>query len=425
MSPETVWLLALFVVLLLLSGTFSGSETALFSLNRMQIGRFARSTSRRERWVAAVAARPERLLAGILLGNTLVNVASSSVAVALATRLDNLASADTLVLAAVVCDTLLLLVAGEIFPKGLAVHWPAMVAKFYIPFLRPLLRGLRPVAQVLEAVARFLLRGVGVQFQAGRAGLTRPELELLFEDMLEAKGFSEREGVIASNIFDFFETRAWEIMTPRVDVLGVEVGLERSEIIQKVVDARHARLPVYRESVDQIIGYISSKEFLLDPDLPMEQLIKPVHFVPERARVHGILSEVQARKLSVVVVVNEFGGTSGIITLEDLIEEVVGEIFDETEVHVETELHPIDESSWNVSGLLPIHELAEELNLKAPEGPAQTIAGHVAHLLGRPPKVGDIVEDSTLGFEVLEVSRHRARRLVIRRLPRSHEDEDR
>ena len=412
MISETFGLTVGFVVLLALSSTFSGSETALFSLNRLQLRRFDRSASRRERLVATVASRPERLLAGILFGNTLVNVASSSVMLAITRREDLLLGQDP-VIASVVLATSILLVAGEILPKGLAVHQPGRTAAFLIPVLSPLLRVMAPFSRILERSAAYLLRAVGVRSEAPSGDLERRELQILFEDIREGEEMTEDEGEIASNIFEFFETRAYEIMTPRVDMVGVALDMPADELAARVVAARHSRLPVYRESLDHIIGFINSKEFLLDPGASMEALLHPVHFVPERARLHRILAEVQARRLSMVVVVNEYGGTSGIVTQEDLVEEVVGEIFDEQERDQAPELERVGETAWRVAGLLSFEDLAEAVGIELPQGPANTVAGHVAHILGRIPRIGDEVRDGLVTYRVTQVRRHRAQRVLV------------
>ena len=414
MGIEITLLLLALGLLVALSGTFSGSETALFSLDRLQIRRFERSSSRRERMIAGAVTHPERLLAGILFGNTLVNVASSSVAVVVARRMDWMLREDTLVVLAVFADTLLLLILGEIIPKGVAVQWPAATARFYIPVLSPLLGAVRPVARLLERTAIGILRLWGVRVRKlGGGGLSRPELQLLFEDIRQDEGFTEGEGNLAANIFGFFETRAWEIMTPRVDVRGIPVDRPREVRRKHVLEARHTRLPVYRGSLDHIIGFINAKEYLLEPDRPLEELLKPVHYVPERARVHGILGEVQARRLNMVVVVNEHGGTSGIITNKDLVEEVVGEFFDERGEDLEPEVRRLGERSWRVDGLVPVPEFTELTGVVLSPGPAQTVAGHVAHRLGRPPRAGDAVREGAATLRVLEVVRHRAKRLEI------------
>jgi len=414
LDPETSLLAVVLVALLLLSGTFSGSETALFSLDRIRLRRFERSSSSRERLAAAVAARPERLLAGILFGNTLVNVATSSVAVALVARLGRVADPDALVAVAVFADTALVLALGEIVPKAIAVQWPAGVARPLIPALAPLLRLIGPGARLLEAVSARLLRVAGVTpAAAGGTSISRPELRVLFEDIRDTRGLSESEALMAANIFEFFETRAHEIMTPRVDVKAVAVDGDREALRRAVLEARHSRLPMYRGSLDHVVGFLNTKEFLLEPDRPLDTLIKPVHFVPERARVHGILRDVQAQGHTLVVVVNEYGGTSGIITSEDLVEEVVGEIFDEQEREEEPEIRPVGPGVWHVDGLMLLEELAEALGRDLPPGPAQTVAGHVAHVLGRPPRAGEKVRAGDLTFRVLQVIRHRARRLEV------------
>jgi putative hemolysin len=414
LTAPTLVLILGFVALLALSGTFSGSETALFSLDRIQLRRFDRSASRRERLVAAVAARPERLLAGILFGNTLANVAGSSVMLAVTRRLhDRLLGLDPVSTSVVLASGIILLL-GEILPKGLAVHWPTRFAPFFIPILAPILRVVAPAAGVLERVALGFLGTIGVREEPPGTGLGRRELQVLFEDIQAGKEITADEGEIAANIFDFFETRAYEIMTPRVDLVGVPVDLPREVLRDRVVEARHSRLPVYRDSLDQIVGFINTKEFLLEPGLPLDALLRPVHFVPERARLNRVLAEIQARRLNLVVVVNEYGGTAGIITKEDLVETVVGEIFDELERDQAPPLEPLEEDAWRVDGLYPLDDLAEDIAVRLPAGPVQTVAGHVAHLLGRLPRPGDLVTDGPVTYRVLSVRRHRAHRILVR-----------
>jgi putative hemolysin len=406
------------MALLALSGTFSGSETALFSLDRFQLRRLERSRSRSARLVAAAIARPERLLAGILFGNTLVNVACSSVMLAITRRLEDHLWGRDPVGTSVVLATGIVLVFGEILPKGLAVHWPLRVSLVLVPLLFPLLRIMGPVTRVLENVALAFLRAVGVREGRAAAGMGWRELQILFEDIKEGEEFSEDEGVMASNIFHFFRTRALEILTPRVDLVAIPADMPAEAIRARMIEAQHSRYPVYRDTLDRIIGFVDAKEFLLDAEPRLETMLHPVHFVPERARLHRILAEVQTRHMSMVVVVNEYGGTAGIITQEDLVEEVVGEIFDEQERDHSPEVEALDDGRWRVAGLLSLQDLAEAMGTRLPESPAVTVAGHVAHLLGRLPRTGDAVVDDRVRYEVLLVKRHRAQRILVSPRPR-------
>ena len=405
------------VVLLVLSGTFSGSETAFFSLDRLKLRQFEDSGSGRGRLVAGVVSHPERLLAGVLFGNTLVNVASSSVMLAIVRRYEDTLLGRDPVLVSVVVTTAILLLFGEILPKGMAVHWPARVSAFLAPILIPLLWILAPASRVLERIALAFLHGAGVRKEEPSRDQEWRELRLLFEDMQAGKGISEDEGLIAANVFSFFETRAYEIMTPRVDMIALALDSPPEELTRQVIESQHSRIPVYRGSLDQIIGFLNTKEFLLDPGTRMETLLHPVHFVPERARLHRVLTDMQTRRVNLVVVVNEFGGTSGILTQEDLVEEVVGEIFDEQEQDQAPELEKITPQTWRVAGLLSLDDLGESLEVEVPESPAETVAGHVAHILGRLPRVGDEVQDGPLTYKVTQVKRHRAQRVLVTKNP--------
>jgi putative hemolysin len=400
----------LFVLLLILSGTFSGSETAIFSLDRLELRRFEQSSSWRRRMVARIASRPERLLSGLLLGNTLANVAGSSVMLAILSKIAG-PDAETPLGLSVLIATLVILIVAEIIPKGLAVNWPAKTSVSLIPVLAPVLRFLGPPARVLERLAVGFLQSLRVTEDRGRSEWR--DLKLLFEDVESGHVLTAGESTIASNVFAFFETRAHEIMTPRVDLVALPADLPREAMLRQVVAARHRRLPVYRGTLDRIVGFVNAKEFLLEPEAPFETLLRPVTFVPERARLTRILGEIQARHLSLVVVVNEYGGTAGILTQEDLIEEIVGEIFDEQERDEAPALEAAGERAWRVDGLLPLVDLGEAVGIEIPPGPADTVAGWVAHLLGHPPRRGDAVVMGPLSYRVLQVRRHRAHRVLV------------
>jgi magnesium and cobalt exporter, CNNM family len=401
----------LFLLLLALSGTFSGSETAIFSLDRLELRRFEQSSSWRKRRVARIAARPERLLGGILFGNTLANVAGSSVMLAIL-RQARPADREPLGLSVAVA-ALIILLFGEVLPKGIAVNWPARTSVALVPILDPMLRCLAPAARVLERVALGFLQSLRVTEERARSALEWRDLKLLFEDVESGHVLTAGESTIASNVFAFFETRAHEIMTPRVDLMALAADLPREAMHRQVVAARHRRLPVYRGTLDRIVGFVNAKELLLEPDAPFETLLRPVTFVPERARLTRILGEIQARHLSLVVVVNEYGGTAGILTQEDLIEEIVGEIFDEQERDEVADVEEAGAGAWRVNGLLPLLDLGDVVGVEIPPGPAETVAGWIAHLLGRPPRRGDVVTHGALSYRVLQVRRHRAHRVLV------------
>lgn len=413
MSTDTLALILGFAALVLLSGMFSGGETALFALDRFQLRRFERSGSPRKRRVATVMHDPERLLAGILLGNTVVNVAGSSVMLGICTRLEAHLLGQDPVTASVVFATGLILILGEIIPKGVAVNLPERLAPVAVIPLSGFVRATAPLVHVIERAAFGLLRLIGVRRSSELSGLERRELQILFEDTRQGDELTEGEGVIAANIFTFFETRAYEVMTPRVDIVAVPVDLPREELLRRALEAKRSRLPVYRDSLDQVLGFINTKEFLLEPTLSIQALLRPVHYVPERARLQRVLAAVQGGRANLVLVVNEYGGTAGIITKEDLLEELVGEIFDENESEEIPDLEPQPDGSFSVSGLLLVEDLGARLGLDLTDGPAETVGGHVAHLLGRPPRMHDRAEDEHLNYAVTAVRRHRAERVRV------------
>jgi CBS domain containing-hemolysin-like protein len=315
---------------------------------------------------------------------------------------------------AIVIGTALVLVFGEILPKTLAVSHPVRFSRAVAGPTRLFMFVAAPVAGLATAITKRLLRVLGIQNTSLKLGiLTGRELATLFDQLEQEKVMSELETRMARNIFSFSTTAVESVMTPRVDVVAVSDDASVIETVKAIRESRHSRIPVYSGSIDNTTGFISAKEFLLDPDRPVSpHYVRPVIIVPENKRVDETFHEMQARRCPLVVVVNEYGETMGIVTLEDLVEEIVGEIYGEFESG-ELPVAKLSANEYVVDGLISLEDLNRELGLNLDAEDSVTLNGLVCEKLDRLPAVGDKVKLGPVSALVMEADGHRCKRCRI------------
>ncbi|MCK4488195.1 MAG: HlyC/CorC family transporter, partial [Desulfobacterales bacterium] len=299
----------------------------------------------------------------------------------------------------------LVLFIGEIIPKTIAVNQAIPLSRAAIKPLHFFAKLSRPVVGIFDRLARWILRVLKVPEEAGGA-LSPSELEVLFEEAGRKKTITAEERRIARNIMRFSETTAEEIMTPRVDVIAAPLGAAREGLEQVMIEARHSRIPIYEEGVDHIVGFVSTKEFFLNPDREIRELLKPVAIFPEGARIPGVFRYMQRNFLNMAVIVNEYGVTSGIVTMEDLVEEIVGEIYDEYE-KAEELIRPVGPDEWLVLCRAPIEEVNEACGLNLPEVDSVTLNGYLCDQFGEIPGPGQTIERNGARFTIVESKRRR------------------
>lgn len=408
--------LAILVVLLTCSGSFSATETALFCLDRVERRRLRHAGTRSARLIAQALERPRELLSTILLGNTFVNVATSSVAVLVFTHLVPSHSVS----AAIVIDSLLVLLLGEIIPKTIAVGQPKPLAMTAIVPLHVFFRVSRPVVTVFDRAAGMILRLLKVPEEHGEA-LSPSELEVLFDEADRQDAITSRERRMVRNIMQFSQTTAAEVMTPRVDVVAALLTMSRKDLENLMVEAHHSRIPICEGSLDHVVGFVSTKEFFLNPDRDMEQLLNPVAIFPEGAKVHKVFRHMQKNRINMAVIVDEYGVTSGIVTMEDLVEEIVGEIYDEYE-KVEKLIHSVGPDEWLVQCRAPIEKVNEACGLNLPEGEPVTLNGYLCDAFGEIPAPGRVLERDGARFTVVESKRGKIVSCRIKRMEKEPGD---
>ena len=400
------------VLLLVLSAFFSGSETAYFSLKESRLKALSKKGSKRSKRLLRLLKEPRKLLLTILTGNTIVNVAIASIAallaidVAIATGIDR----DIAVLIEVIIVTVIVLIFSEVSPKLAAFKHPEKVAEFFSIPLTFFHKLLQPVANILYGMTNFALKTLGIERR--RINLGEEELKTLV-DMGEEKGTLERdERKMLQGIFELGDTLVREIMVPRTDLtmISIESGIDEAiEIIRK---SRYSRIPVYGESVDDIEGILYARDLIpyLDKNgdkIRIADILRPVHYVPETKMVDEMLREFQDKRIKIALIVDEYGGISGLLTLEDILEEIVGEIQDEHDDE-EPIFRKTGASSLRADARWDLHDMDEEIGLNFPKGEGyDSLGGFLFHRFGEIPDEGDVVTYKGVEFKVIEVKSNR------------------
>jgi len=402
----------LLILLLLTSAFFSGTEAAFFALSRVQLRRLERDKKGTSRRILEVLSRPSYFLTSVLIGNTLVNVAMTVLTTSLFVRwLGESAGIQVSILV----TTAVVLIVGELTPKTLAVNFPEPMSRASVHAVRGLQVFLGPLIGAVTFLSDAVLRLIG--FERGglqpNARFSRAELDSLLEGADREGIMTARESWLAQNILEFSSTRAEEVMTPRIDMSAAPSAMERDELEAFVRQARHSRVPIYGDTIDEITGYLPTREFLLHPESNPLELVRPVAIFPERAYVSQVFYEMQKSRAPISVVVNEYGETVGMLTQEDLLEELIGEIYDESEAGEEP-LRRLGRGLYSAEGQHNVTELNEALNLNLPEDSALTLNGFLSGLIGGIPPVGEVIEHEGIRFRVCEASRLRILRVEIR-----------
>lgn len=405
-----IWHIVALAILLIFSGLFSASETALFSLSKIQLRRLKEKRPVQSAVIAQLLSSPRRTLNTILTGNMLVNITISALVTEMAIRLMGQRGLSL----AFGLTTFLLLVFGEVTPKTFAISYAENFSCFISRPLHVFAKLIFPLCVVWAKVADFLSQRITARPYLDQPFLTEEEIRGLVSIGEKEGVVSKEEEQMISTVFDFGERYINEIMTPRVDIVAVDVN-EDSRYLEKVLKmSRHSKIPVYKDRVDNTLGIIYAKEYLLSPKADWQSLVRPVLFVPETKRIEEVLLEFQSQKSYVAIVTDEYGGTSGLVTIEDILEEIVGEIQDEYDTE-EKLIVRIDENAVSVSGKTSLYDLNEELNTHFKAKDAQTVAGFMIHLFGRIPKSGESAKYRNYIFTVDDVRKHRIRKITMRK----------
>ena len=418
MTVPELAMIGLLLFLLILSAFFSATETAVFSSNKVRIRHMAEEGNRRAVITRQLLEQPSRLISTILVGNNVVNIGATALATALAINAwgDKGAGVATIVM------TVLVLVFGEITPKTLAARNPenfALKASRYINLLGIIIS---PLVRVINVFTNGIVRILGGK-QPDNPMVTEEEIRMLVNVGQEEGLIDPVEREMIDSIFEFTDTLVHEIMVPRIDVVAVSVNEHISNVIDIIMDAGHSRIPVYEQTVDNIIGVIYAKDLLrplydLKGEMPeIRDVMRPAYYIPESKKVRDLFAELRSEKVHMAIVLDEYGGTAGIVTIEDVIEEIVGDIQDEFDREEES-IKALSDGSLLVDArtLADINEMFE---LDLPDDEYDTISGLVFHNLGMVPYEGQELDIGALHVVVEKVE---GRRIVKLRIHKKSDD---
>lgn len=409
----------LYLVLLFLclgaSAFFSSAETAFMSLQRMRVKHMVESNIMGADKVAMMIERPERLLATVLLCNNFVNVAAAALGTMVAV---SLFGDQAGLLVATIGVTILLLIFAEVTPKTFATRHAERMALLYVYPLGAITQVVSPIATGLGWLGSALSGG------RGRSALppdqvSEEEIRTMISVGAEEGTVEKAEAEMLRKVFDFGDYSVREVMTPRPEVVWIEQGTKIAEFLAIYAEAPHTRFPVCRENIDNVAGILWIKDVLmaqaegsLNQESTIDGLVRPIYFIPETKRIAELLAEMQSRGYRMAMAVDEYGVISGIVTLEHLVEEIVGEMGDELTLMAK-EFEYIDEQTIQIEGGMRVEEANEELGLGLPDGEYDTVAGFLLNLIGHIPKEGEQVRFGNLKLVVTEIRGVKIEKILV------------
>lgn len=417
MDSHSTALILILIVLIIFSAFFSATETAFSSLNRIRLKNLAANGNRRAKLAYALSERYDELLSTILVGNNLVNIASTTISTLLFVQaLGGSAgpSVSTIVM------TVVVLIFGEVGPKSMAKEHAESFAMFSGPFIRMLMVLLKPVNFLFTLLKRGLRKLVRT---SPSQSVTDSELLTIVEEAEQEGGIDKNESAMLRNVIEFDDIQAIEIMTPRVDVEAVPKDVSKEQLSQVFRETGYSRLPVFDETIDNIVGVIHEKDFystVWGQSAGVLSILKPAEFIPPSMKISDLMKLLQQKKSHMAVIVDEFGGTEGIVTLEDVIEELVGEIWDEHDDVIQEGILPISEGLYRVYGSAALDDLFQLLHIES-ETDSSTVNGWIAEQLDRIPQTGDSFQYQNINFLVTKAAGNRAEEIRVKLLPAKEE----
>ena len=413
----------LLLVLILCSAFFSASETALFAANRVVLRQRRAQGDRRAATANALLSQASELLTTLLAGNTLSNVGVSVIATSIAFSLMGRGGEW----AAFLATALVLLIIAEIAPKTLAARYADRLVLVVAGPISALMRIFTPLIRVLSLVATALVRPFGGHITPRAPLVTQEQLRFLVQVGEEEGVIEQEEREMIHSVFEFGDTVVREVMRPRVDISAVPADATLNRALALMTERGHSRLPVYEGTIDHVLGVVYMRDLIPALrhgrlDQPVSELKRPPFFVPESKKVDELFKEMQQKKVSMAIVLDEYGGTAGLVTVEDLLEEIVGEIQDEYDLE-EKPIQLVDDRTAVVNARIHLDEVGELLGVRLPQDEVDTVAGLVYSLFGRVPTPGETIALPGIELRVEKTLGQRITRVRITRTTPAPQEE--
>ena len=420
MDTDGVMQLVAILILVFLSGFFSSAETSLTTANKVRLKALADEGNKRAQTALDVLDKYGKMLSAILIGNNIVNIVASSLVTTLALKINLAVGIATGIL------TVVILLFGEIIPKNVAMVYSEKMALFYASIISGLMKIMTPVIFLIDKLAAALMKLLHID-TSKRTAMTETELRTYVEVSHEDGVIESEEREIIYNVFDFSDAVAKDIMIPRIDMATVSVDADYDQVMELFAECMYTRLPVFEEDKDNIIGMINIKDFILVKDkgqFKISDIMRNTYYTYEFKKTADLLIEMREKCVNVSIVLNEYGAAVGMITLEDLLEEIVGEIRDEYDEDEEEFIQQVDERVYLVEGGMKLSDINDELGTMFESEDYDSIGGLIIENLDRLPEDGEtIVTDQNITLKVQGVNQNRIVK-VLMTLPEKEPDED-
>lgn len=420
MDTDGVMQLIALIILVMLSAFFSSAETSLTTVNRVRLKTLAEEGNRRAKTALEVLDKYGKMLSAILIGNNIVNLSASALATTLAIHIHFTVGIATAIL------TVVILIFGEIVPKNMAMINSEKMALLYASMISGLMKLLTPLIFVIDSLAKGIMKLFRVDADK-KTAMTENELRTYVEVGHEDGVIESEEREMIYNVFDFGDAVAKDVMIPRIDMVTVDKEATYEEVMEVFKDCMYTRIPVFEEDKDNIIGLINIKDFILVEDkakFKISDILRQAYYTYEFKKTADLLVEMRQKCFNVAFVLNEYGGTAGMITLEDLLEEIVGEIRDEYDSDEEQLIQKMQDRTYLVEGSMKLSDINDELGTDLQSEDYDSIGGLIIEHLDRVPEDGaQIVTDQGIRLQVQGVSQNRILK-VIMELPEEKAPED-
>ncbi len=415
-SPGNLFGVILIIICILIVAFLSSSEASLISVNRIRIRNLAEKEDRRAKLVQTILSEHERLFGTILLTENFFIILASSLGTAI---LLNILGQDGWWIASLIMTVLVVLL-GEITPKTIAVSHAESFALFVAYPIRFLIKLTHPVVWFFTRLPGWILKTMGAKSPSSPF-ITEEDIRAMIDLGEEAGTLQEEEKEMLHKVFEFGDTIASESMVPRTEIVAIHDDATVGEALNLVKEKGFSRYPVIHEKMDNVLGILYIKDILIkmsegkvDENTPIKEFVRDAYFIPENKKISELLAEMQKRKFQIAIVMDEYGGTAGLITLEDLMEEIVGSLQDEFEkIKAEKDVEVIDERTFIVSGTTALDEVSELVDVKLESEDFHTIGGYVFGLFGRLPKEGEQIRYHNLRFLVMQMDGKKIAKIKI------------
>ena len=415
MGPSDAVNILIIIILLILSAYFSSAETALTTVNKIRMRSLAEENSKAAKRVLKLIEEPSKMLSAVLICNNIVNLSASSIstsyAFSICKRIGMENSTSLFAGIATGILTVLILIFGEITPKNLATKNAEKLALFYSSSISAITHILTPVIFIVNQFARFLMFLLRVDTSKKSSSITEDELRTFVDVSHEEGVIEEDEKDMINKVFDLGDAKAKEVMVPRVHVVMAEENCTYKDLLAIFREEKFTRIPIYKEKIDNIVGIVNMKDLLMYDDFSqfdIKKILRKPKFTYENKKVSELLMEMKESTFNLAIVMDEYGEFSGIVTLEDIIEEIVGDVQDEYDAHEEENIVKLNNQTYDVKGYLSLHDLNDYLDLDLDSEDFDSIGGLVIDTLGRLPQTNDeTILPNGIRIKVLKVEKNR------------------